>query len=114
MKIIKPEEFPIEMTLENINILANMAMQNIISDEWREITLNLLTDKQNILINNRICEIQEEQEKIRWNSLTLEEQEDEKRKLKKSYNDTTSFRGNILEQERHSIDIENKRKKNNS
>lgn len=118
-KIIKPEDFPLEINEENIRILAEMKLNYPPPIkfppplEYRQI-IHFLSENDKILISNKIKEIQDEQEKIRWNSLTPEEQEDEKRKLEESYNDTTSFRGNILEQERHSIYIEKKRKNNNS
>ena len=112
MKIIKPEDFPIEMTDENITILAEMSLKEVISEEWREITFNKLTDEQNILVNNRICSIQDEKEKKRWNSLTIEEQVFEKKQIEESIEDTKSFKGNILEQERHSIDLAREKKEN--
>lgn len=116
MKIIKPEDFPIEMSPENIDILANMALEDIISDKWREITFNILTEEQNILVSNRISEIQRKKEVQRWNSLTPEEQEEEKQKIEKSLQEGAEvFRGNILQQEWDSIRLSEieKKKQNN-
>lgn len=118
MKIIKPEDFPIELNAENIDILANMALEDIISDEWREITFDILTDEQNTLVNNRISEIQRERSKQRWNSLTPEEQAEENRKMEKSLREGPEvFKGNILQQEWDSIrlsEIEKEKQKKNS
>ena len=113
MEIIKPEDFPVEFTEKNIEILAKMLMAIPPIQEWKEIS-DLIKNSERNIIRAKVKEIKDNEELILWNSLTLEEQEDEKRKLEESYNDTTSFRGNIFEQERHSIYIENKRKKNNS
>tara|TARA_R110000868_G_scaffold231066_1_gene484397 strand:+ start:1061 stop:1402 length:342 start_codon:yes stop_codon:yes gene_type:complete len=113
MKIIKPEDFPVEFTEKNIEILAKMLMAIPPIQKWKEIS-DLINNSERNIIRAKVKEIKDNEELIRWNSLTLEEQEDEKRKLEESNNDTTSFRGNIFEQERHSIDIENERKKNNS
>ncbi len=108
-KIIKPEDFPIELTEHNVEILARMLISIPPIPEWREISDLISNDVRNI-IRNKVKEIKENEENDRRNSLTPEEQEVEKGKLEKSYKDTTSFRGNILEQERHSMDLEQKRK----
>ncbi|ADV48435.1 hypothetical protein Celal_1114 [Cellulophaga algicola DSM 14237] len=99
MKIIKPEDFPIEMSSENIDILASMALEDVISEEWREITFNILTDEQNTLINNRISEIQREDSKQRWSSLSPKEQAEEKQKIEESMKDQSTFIGNMGEPE---------------
>lgn len=105
-KVIKPEDFPIEMNEENLNTLAEMSTQKIISDEWREIVFNILSDEEIILVNNKVSEIQRQNEKQRWESLTHEEQEEEKRSIEKSLKEGQEvFRGNILQQEWDSIDI---------
>jgi hypothetical protein len=105
-KVIKPEDFPIEMNEENLNTLAEMSTQKIISDEWREIVFNILSDEEIILVNNKVSEIQRQNEKQRWESLTHEEQEEEKRSIERSLKEGPEvFRGNILQQEWDSIDI---------
>ena len=99
-KVIKPEDFPIEMNEENLNTLAEMSTQKIISDEWREIVFNILSDEEIILVNNKVSEIQRQNEKQRWESLTHEEQEEEKRSIERSLKEGPEvFRGNILQQE---------------
>jgi hypothetical protein len=106
-KIIKPEDFPIEMNEENIDILARMALEDIISDEWREITFNILTDEENTIVNNRISEIQREKAQQRWNALSPEEQAEEKRKTEESLKEGPGvYRGNILQQEWDSMALE--------
>ena len=105
-KVIKPEDFPIEMNEENLNTLAEMSTQKIISDEWREIVFNILSDEEIILVNNKVSEIQRQNEKQRRESLTHEEQEEEKRSIERSLKEGPEvFRGNILQQEWDSIDI---------
>ena len=105
-KVIKPEDFPIEMNDENLNTLAEMSTQKIISDEWREIVFNILSDEEIILVNNKVSEIQRQNEKQRWKSLTHEEQEEEKRSIERSLKEGPEvFRGNILQQEWDSINI---------
>ena len=105
-KVIKPEDFPIEMNEENLNTLAEMSTQKIISDEWREIVFNILSDEEIILVNNKVSEIQRQNEKQRRESLTHEEQEEEKRSIERSLKEGPEvFRGNILQQEWDSINI---------
>jgi hypothetical protein len=105
-KMIKPEDFPIEMNEENLNALAEMSTQKIISDEWREIVFNILSDEEITLVNNKVCEIQKQKEKQRWESLTHEEQEEEKRSIERSLKEGLEvYRGNILQQEWDSIDL---------
>jgi hypothetical protein len=109
-KIIRAEDFPIEMSEENIDILARMALEEIIPDEWREIS-NILSDDQRVLINNRISQIQKEKERLRWESLTAEEQAEEKQKIENSLKEGSHvFRGNILQQEWDSMELERMRK----
>lgn len=106
MKIIKFEDFPISMTSDNIEILAKMMMAMPPSEEWKKIS-DIISYEERNLIRERIKKIQEVKEKKRWESLTLEEQENEKRKIQNSIDeDTTKFRGNILQQERDSIELE--------
>lgn len=110
-KLIRPEDFPIEMSKENIEILANMALEETISDEWRKITFELLSDEENILVSNKISEIQKRREKQRWDSLTKKEQSEDKRKIEKSLKEGPEiFKGNILQQEWDSIELERLRK----
>lgn len=112
-KIIKPEDFPIEINRENIEILAMMKLNypppikypppveyNIL------LQLDLLSFDDQIKISEKIREIQKKEEKKRWDSLTKEEQEEEKRKIEASLNEgPEAFRGNILQQEWDSIDL---------
>lgn len=104
MKIFKTEDFPIKMTVENVDILARMLDAFPPLEEWRNVS-ELISDEEMIMIWNRASEIQNESEKIRWESLTIQEQELEKKQIEESMNDTKTFRGNILEQERHSADL---------
>jgi hypothetical protein len=104
-KIIKVDDFPILLNDENIDILANMMMAFPPLQEWRDISDLLDYDERNI-IRNRIKKIKEIEEKQRWESLTHEEQEEEKRKTESSLNEGPEvFRGNILQQEWDSIDL---------
>ena len=48
MKIIKPEDFPIEMTDENIDILAKMLDAIPPLKEWREISSLISYEERNI------------------------------------------------------------------
>ena len=106
-KIIKPEDFPVEMSEENIDILARMALEDIISEEWREITFNILTGDENIMVNNRMSEIQREKKQQGWASLSPEEHAEEKRKTEESLKEGAGiFRGNILQQEWDSMGLE--------
>jgi hypothetical protein len=104
-KIIRPEDFPIEMNIENIEILARMMIAFPPLQEWRDISDLLDYDERNI-IRNRIKKIKEIEEKQRWKSLTHEEQEEEKRSIERSLKEGPEvFRGNILQQEWDSIDL---------
>ncbi|OIV42058.1 hypothetical protein [Flavobacterium johnsoniae] len=112
MKMIKFEDFPISMTSENIEILAEMMMAMSPSEEWRKIS-DIISYEERNLIRERVKEIQMAKEKKRWESLTLEEQENEKRKMETSIDeDTKTFRGNILQQERDSIELEKRNDEN--
>jgi hypothetical protein len=112
-KIIKPEDFPIEINRENIEILAMMKLNypppikypppieyNIL------LQLDLLSFDDQIKISEKIREIQKKEEKKRWDSLTKEDQEEEKRKIEASLKEGPEvYRGNILQQEWDSIDL---------
>ena len=111
-KIIRPEDFPIEMNRENIEILARMMIAFPPLQEWRDISDLLDYDERNI-IRNRIKKIKEIEEKQRWESLTHEEQDEEKRSIERSLKEGPEvFRGNILQQEWDSIDLERIEKEN--
>ncbi|OOV17653.1 hypothetical protein [Flavobacterium sp. LM4] len=110
-RIIKPEDFPIEFNEQNIEILARMKLNHPPPVkfpppiEWR-ILIPFLTENDKILVSNKVKEIQEEIEKQRWESLTQEEQAEEKRSKERSLNEGSDvFRGNILQQEWDSIDL---------
>lgn len=105
MRIIKFEDFPISMTSENIEILAEMMTAMPPSEEWRKIS-DVISYEERNLIRERVKEIQTAKEKKRWESLTLEEQENEKRNIEDSIDEDKEFRGNILQQELDSIDLE--------
>lgn len=105
MKIIKFEDFPISMTSENIEILAEMMIAMPPSEEWRKIS-DIISYEERNLIREKVKEIQAAKEQKRWESLTFEEQENEKRKIADSINEDKKFRGNILQQEWDSIDFE--------
>lgn len=113
-KIIRPEDFPVEMSEENINILAEMKLMFPDSLCYRDV-LPYLDFKDKILISNKVRDIKNIREQGRWNSLSKEEQEEEHRKIDESLNATSNvFRGNILQQELDSINlakIEEKKKK---
>lgn len=117
MKIIKLEDFPIEMTNENIDALAKMMEAFPPLGEWSKIA-ELITYEEKRLIWDRASEIQKEKEEERWNSLSKEEQEEERRKIEKSLQEGSEvFKGNILQQEWDSIrlsEIEKERQKKNS
>jgi len=103
-EIIRPEDFPIEMTVQNVEILANMMSHIPRSKEWRDIT-TLITDEQKDLIQETI-EIKEEKKRKRWESLSPEEQAEEKRKIEASLKEGPGvYRGNILQQEWDSIEL---------
>jgi hypothetical protein len=58
------------------------------------------------LIRIKIKEIENFKEKQRWESLTHEEQEEEKRSIERSLKEGPEvYRGNILQQEWDSIDL---------
>ena len=104
-KIIRPEDFPIEMNMINTEILTNMFTANIL-EQWRNIC-DLLTYEQKKIIWDRDSERQEEKSKQRWDELTKEELELEKRKREISLQeDPKIFKGNILQQELDSIELE--------
>ncbi|MDB0600397.1 hypothetical protein [Tenacibaculum maritimum] len=106
MKIIKPEDFPIKMTEENINIIANMKLMFPESLCYNEI-LPFLSFDDKILISNKVRDINEEKERERLNSLTPEEQAEEKRKIEKNLQEGPEvFKGNILQQEWDSMWLE--------
>ena len=106
MKIIKPEDFPIKMTFENINIMAYMSLILPPLLDFSMI-LPLLTYDEKIYIYNRASEIKEEKERKRRQSLTPEEQEEEKQSRARSLNEgPTVYRGNILQQEWDSMNLE--------
>ena len=112
-KIIKPEDFPIEMNNENIEILAMMKLNYPPPIKYPPpveynnlLQLDLLSFDDQIKISEKILEIQKIEEKQRWDSLSKEEQEEEKRKIESSLNEGPEvFRGNILQQEWDSIDL---------
>ncbi len=102
-KIIKPEDFPLEMNEKNIDILAKMSLELPPMVEYN-IILPYLSFEDKILVYERASIIQQETEKKRWHSLTPEEQEEEKRKIEASLKEGPEvFRGNILQQEWDSI-----------
>ena len=112
-KIIKPEDFPIEMNSENIEILAMMKLNYPPPIKYPPpveynnlLQLDLLSFDDQIKISEKILEIQKIEEKKRWDSLSKEKQEEEKRKIEASLNEGPEvFRGNILQQEWDSIDL---------
>jgi hypothetical protein len=104
-RIIKPKDFPIKMNEKNIDVLAQMSLIFPPSIDFNMI-LPLLTFDEKINIYNRASKIKEEEEKQRCESLTLEEQEEETRKIEDSLKEGPNvFRGNILQQEWDSIDL---------
>jgi 23S rRNA pseudoU1915 N3-methylase RlmH len=103
-KIIKPEEFPIEMNEGNIEILANMANENPVSIEWIECSKKL-SDDEKFQVYEKRGELLKRQERERLNSLTQEEQEEEKKIEASMKEGPDVFRGNILQQEWDSIEL---------
>lgn len=113
MEMIKIEDFPIKMTSNNIEILAKMMMTMPPLEEWKKIS-DVISYEERNLIRERVKQIQTEEDKRRWESLTIEQQEEEARKFQKSFEeDSKSFRGNILQQQRDSIELERKEKDDN-
>jgi hypothetical protein len=112
-KIIKPEDFPIEINRENIEILAMMKLNYPPPIKYPPLIeynillqLDLLSFDDQIKISEKIREIQKKEEKKRWDSLTKEDQEEEKRKIEASLKEGPEvYRGNILQQEWDSIDL---------
>jgi hypothetical protein len=105
-KIIKPEDFPIEMNEENIDILAYMLSHFPPLKAWDDID-HLITYEQRNIIRDRIKEIKAIKEKKRWDALSLKEQAKEKRREKEHFDeDPKEFRGNLLQQERDSMALE--------
>jgi hypothetical protein len=112
-RIIRPEDFPLEVNEQNIDILARMQL-NFPPPvkfpppiEYLELLhMDLLSFEDQIKIDQRVKEIKEEIEKQRWEVLTQEEQAEEKRSKERSLNEGPEvFRGNILQQEWDSIDL---------
>lgn len=111
--IIKPEDFPIEMNKKNIDILAKMQLNYPPPVKYpppieylKLLHMDLLSFDDQIKIDERVKEIKKEEEKQRWESLTLEEQEEETRKIEASLKEGSEiYRGNILQQEWDSIDL---------
>ena len=104
-EIIRPEDFPIEMSIRNVEILAHMMSHFPPLQEWRDIA-DLITYEQRNIIRDRIKEIKAIKEKQRWESLSPEEQAEEKRKTEESLKEGAGiFRGNILQQEWDSMEL---------
>jgi hypothetical protein len=112
-KVIKPEDFPIEMNKENIEILARMELNYPPPIKYpppveylKLLQLDFLSFDDQIKISQKVKELVVEEEKQRWDSLSKEEQEEEKRKIEASLKEGPEvFRGNILQQEWDSIDL---------
>jgi hypothetical protein len=112
-KVIKPEDFPIEMNKENIEILARMELNYPPPIKYpppveylKLLQLDFLSFDDQIKISQKVKELVAEEEKQRWDSLSKEKQEEEKRKIEASLNEGPEvFRGNILQQEWDSIDL---------
>jgi hypothetical protein len=62
MKIIKFEDFPISMTFENIEILAEMMTAMPLSEEWKKIS-DIISYEERNLIRERVKEIQTQKKK---------------------------------------------------
>lgn len=113
-RIIKPEDFPIEMNKENIEILARMKLNYPPPIKYpppieylKLLQLDFLSFDDQIKISQKVKELVAEEEKKRWDSLSKEKQEEEKRKIEASLNEGPEvFRGNILQQEWDSIELE--------
>ena len=113
-RIIRPKEFPIEMNQENIEILAMMQLNFPPPIKYpppveylKLLHLDLLSHDDQIKINGKVDKIKEEEKKLRWESLTKEEQEEEKGKIKKSLQEGPNvYRGNLLQQEWDSMNLE--------
>jgi hypothetical protein len=125
-RIIKPEDFPIEMNEENIEILARMKL-NFPPPityppplEWRMI-VHLLSEDEKVMVSNKVREIRLQLEKEEWASRSPEEQAEEKRKTEESLKEGPGvYRGNILQQEWDSMyiadfgELNNSNEKNNN
>lgn len=121
-KIIKAEDLPKELTEEIIEILVEMAMEFPKKTfDWIEVS-DILEERGQLDIILDIVDVENkkirtEKEHQRWNSLSPEEQAEEKRKLEKSLQEGPEvFRGNILQQEWDSIhlsEIEKEKQKKN-
>jgi len=91
MKRIKVEDLPDIITAEIIDILANTEMEMPVSKEWIAIAKKLSME-QRISINNRISEIQQQQEKARRDAMTEEEKADEAAKWERIRNDPDPYK----------------------
>ncbi len=121
-KVIKAEDLPEELTEEIIEILVGMAMEFPKKTfDWIEVS-DILEERDQLdiildIVDVKNKKIQEEKEQERWNSLTPDEQAEEKRKIEKSLRTGPEvFRGNILQQEwdsMHLAEIEKEKKKKN-
>lgn len=94
MKRIKPEDFPKNLTKEDINDLAKMANEIPQSEEWHKI-YELLSLEDFRKIMDRKVELQKEQEKAQRDAMTNEEKEEEIAKLERIKNDPYKFYGNM-------------------
>jgi hypothetical protein len=114
-KIIKPEDFPVEMNEENLEILAKMSLIRPPSLDYNRL-LPLLSHGEKILLYNKARQIRIAAEEQRWNALSPEEQAEEKRKAEDVDDDPKAFRGNLLQQELDSMALEEmeRKKKNNT
>ena len=111
-KIIKAKDLPKELTEEMIQILVEMAMEFPKKTfDWIEVS-DILEERGQLDIILDIVDVENkkirtEKERQRWNSLSSEEQAEEKRKIEKSLQEGPEvFRGNILQQEWDSMRLE--------
>jgi len=105
-KTIKPEDFPIEMNEENLEILAKMSLIRPPSLDYNRL-LPFLSHEEKILIYNKAHDIRLATEQQHWESLSPEEQAEEKRKTEESLKEGPGVhRGNILQQEWDSMALE--------
>ena len=79
MKRIKPEELPKELPDELIYILAEMAEEMPVSQEWKDCSKKL-TDDQKFKVYETRSLVRENHKKEYLNSLTKEERKEEERK----------------------------------
>ncbi|UNY98981.1 hypothetical protein MQE36_01205 [Zhouia spongiae] len=95
MKEINPEEFPRNLTMEDIDLLADLIIENPVSEKWKRIA-GKLTSEQKIRINKRV-EIKSYYKTEALPSFNKKSIDDETWKDLKELNERVNFYGNMGE-----------------